>query len=115
MGFKIATVKEKIKMKAAKEIIETYRNKIRSTKDVRAFFTALNEHGPSNRFHPDKHFNDYKMKGNQLFTHREAYDLDKILGDCFFVCEKNATDIYEISNEIFKPESGRRISKIPSR
>jgi len=104
-------------METVKEIIETYRNKIRSTKDVRAFFTTLREHGLSDRFHPDKSFNSYKVSrsGNQLFTHREAYDLDKILGDCFFVCEKNTTDIYEISDEIFKPKSGRRTSKIPSR
>ncbi len=82
-------------------VIERFDNKIFSSAEVHDFFYALMYELDLN-FHPDTNFDDY-IKGNssdQLFSQEQCLILNGILGDCFEVCEKEGSDIYEIGLKI---------------
>ena len=52
-------------------------------------------------FHPDDQFCDYVDNlGQQVFTDHQACMLDDAMEKCFFVCEDNGFDLYEIGHEL---------------
>jgi hypothetical protein len=48
-------------------------------------------------FHPDDDFKDYVTNSNQPFyTTQEAELRNKLMDDCFVVCEREKVDVYGI-------------------
>lgn len=89
---------------------------IQTIEDVKHYAKKLTAEGLS--FHPDDDFNDYvNFTNNTLFYNSEEAELrNKLMNDCFDVCEKEGSDIYEIMMEEQSQESGLDISKpIPSK
>jgi len=75
--------------------------KIESIDDVRNFFKQLlNE---DLNFHPDTPFEDYidLQTKKPCFSKEEAEMRNKLMDDCFVVCEQDGVDIYEIAMEEF--------------
>lgn len=73
-------------------------NKISTVDDVNNFMKFIYEDLEVN-FHPDDDFNDivnYET-GEKSFNKKDADRLNKLVDDCFKVCEKNNLDIYEIA------------------
>ena len=73
-------------------------NKISTVEDVNKFIKFIYEDLEVN-FHPDDDFNDivnYET-GEKSFNKKDADRLNKLVDDCFKVCEKNNLDIYEIA------------------
>ena len=75
--------------------------KINNTKDVESFLHYLvNPQGLNlgMSFHPDDAFENYiNHKGERVFTNEEATMLNQAMLECFHMCERNQTDIYEIA------------------
>jgi len=80
--------------------------KIETLEDVAAFAKQIIDEGVS--FHPDDDFNDYvNFKTNEpCYSETEAEKRNKLMNDCFDVCEKEGADIYEIMLEVTLRETG---------
>ena len=71
-------------------------NKISTIDDVKKFARQLTSEGLS--FHPDDDFNDYvNFKTNEPSYNKVDADFrNELMNQCFYVCEKENIDIYEI-------------------
>jgi hypothetical protein len=80
--------------------------KIETSGDVKAFAKQLIAEGVS--FHPDDDFNDYVIfkTGKRCYTKKQAEVRNKLMDECFAVCEKEGTDIYAIMLEVTLIETG---------
>lgn len=78
-------------------MIYTNNNHISSIKDVEAFFQHLVLDRKVN-FHPDDMFENYVSceGGINTFTLEECANYNRLMDECFKVCEKEGKDIYEI-------------------
>ena len=74
--------------------------------DVEIFTKELIEEGDN--IHPDDDFRDLiNTETNEpSFTEEEAEIRNKLMEQCFEVCEKNGVDIYDFSMEIYLKETG---------
>lgn len=78
---------------------------IYTIKDVTTFAEQLIKEGLS--FHPDDDFNDYVQTANKPFyTKTEAAKRNKLMTQCFKVCEKEGADIYGICLKTTLIETG---------
>lgn len=70
---------------------------IKSTKDVENFFSHLLEKESLN-FHPDEDFKHYFHVETKVpsYSTEESEIRNKLMKDCFEVCEKEGVDIYSI-------------------
>ena len=70
---------------------------IKSIDDVKAFAKHLVQ-VENLSFHPDDDFNDYINLETQKasYSEEDARLRNKLMKDCFIVCEKNNVEIYEI-------------------
>lgn len=80
--------------------------KIETTKDVEAFAAEIVREGVS--FHPDDDFNSYvSLETNErTYSEKEASLRNKLMEDCFIVCENEGVDIYSIMLEVTLIETG---------
>ena len=72
-------------------------SQIKTINDVEAFFQHLvSERSLS--FHPDDRFEDYIScdDGSNIFSEKECAIYNRLMDECFEVCEKNGADIYAI-------------------
>jgi len=78
---------------------------IQTLNDVVAFAKHLVEVEKLS-FHPDDDFRDYiKLKDNQPFySETEAVLRNKLMNDCFEVCNKNNVEIYELMLPIIQEQ-----------
>ncbi|EOZ96151.1 hypothetical protein A33Q_2744 [Indibacter alkaliphilus LW1] len=74
-------------------------SKVKSIQDVEAFFKHLLENESLN-FHPDDDFRNYIHMETKLpsYSIEEAEFRNKLMKDCFNVCKREGTDIYEIGS-----------------
>lgn len=72
--------------------------KITTLEDVEQFVKYIYEELGVN-FHPDDDFNDVVSieTGEKSFSENEAEIFNKLVEDCFNVCENNKVDLYEIA------------------
>lgn len=79
---------------------------IKTSKDVAEFAKQIISEGVS--FHPDDDFNDYVVfKTNKpSYTKKQAEVRNKLMNECFSVCDKEGTDIYGIMLEVTLIETG---------
>ena len=79
---------------------------INTSENVAAFAKQIISEGVS--FHPDDDFNDYiYFKTNKkCYSKKEATVRNKLMDECFKVCEKEGTDIYSIMLEVTLIETG---------
>ncbi|MCD4664165.1 MAG: hypothetical protein K8R68_02770 [Bacteroidales bacterium] len=70
--------------------------KIRSIEDVELFAYQLTKEGVS--FHPDDDFIDYINFGTSetYYSKEEAEIRNRLMDQCFQVCERLHTDIYDV-------------------
>jgi len=90
--------------------------KILTIEDVKQFAKELTAEGLS--FHPDDDFNDYInfTSGEPSYTSEEAEIRNKLMNECFDVCENEGIDIYEVMMEEMLLESGLdKIIPLPSK
>lgn len=90
--------------------------KILTIEDVKQFAKELTAEGLS--FHPDDDFNDYInfTSGEPSYTREEAEIRNKLMNECFDVCENEGIDIYEVMMEEMLLESGLdKIIPLPSK
>ena len=74
-------------------------NHITTTAEVHRFFDHL-IHELRLNFHPDNRFEDYvTATAEARFTPAECKTHNRLMDECFAVCEKEGTDIYEIGYE----------------
>lgn len=78
---------------------------ILTIEDVKLFAKQLLDEGLS--FHPDDDFNDYVNYSSQQPSYNvEDADLrNKLMNQCFEICEKEEVDIYEIMLSVVLPDS----------
>ncbi len=70
--------------------------KIKTINDVKAFATHLVQVEKLS-FHPDDDFKDYIACGKKpIYSEQEAELRNKLMNECFEVCDKNNVEIYEI-------------------
>lgn len=70
--------------------------KIKNINDIKAFAKHLVEIEKLS-FHPDDDFNEYITSEQQPFYSKSEAELcNKLMNDCFKVCNKNNLEIYEI-------------------
>lgn len=74
--------------------------KIETIEDVTTFFLQLKEEDLN--FHPDTPFEDYvNIETNErIYTDEESQIRNKLLDDCFTICDDADVDIYELGMEI---------------
>lgn len=73
---------------------------IENLEDVRQYFRDLHEIYDS-EFYPDDNFEDFTDEGGEAtFTREQAEYLNKIMIQCFDVCDKNDVEIYDIAGEV---------------
>lgn len=79
---------------------------IQNLKDVAAFAKQIIAEKVS--FHPDDDFNDYIFfnTGKPCYTKVEAAKRNKLMEECFSVCEKEGEDIYNLMLEVTLLETG---------
>jgi hypothetical protein len=79
---------------------------IKTIEDVEEFVTQLVAEGLN--YHPDDDFENYIdiETGDPSYMPEEALLRNKLNQQCFEICEKTETDIYDISMEIFLKETG---------
>lgn len=79
---------------------------IKSSEDVKSFAKQIIAEGVS--FHPDDDFNDYvNFKENKhCYSKSEAEVRNKLMNNCFEVCEKEGVDIYTLMLEVSLKETG---------
>jgi hypothetical protein len=70
---------------------------INSIEDVKAFAEHL-VRVEKLSFHPDDDFKDYVKLNNQeaFYSEEEANLRNKLMNECFEVCEKEGVEIYEL-------------------
>lgn len=75
----------------------TVESHIKSVNDVESFIHHIVYERKVN-FHPDNMFEDYISceSGIHTFTHEECTLYNRLMDECFNVCESNGIDIYEI-------------------
>jgi hypothetical protein len=80
--------------------------KIETLKNVEEFAAALVAEGLS--FHPDDDFKDYiNLKtGEPYYSTEDAELRNKLMQQCFEICEKEGADIYNCMLEVFLQETG---------
>lgn len=79
---------------------------IKNTNEVASFTKQLVKEGVN--FHPNDDFNDYVvLKTNKPFYEKKNAEVrNKLMDECFRVCEKEGTDIYSVMHEVFLIETG---------
>ena len=85
-----------------KIMVYTTDNNISTVKDVETFFHHIVFERKVN-FHPDDMFEDYVSceGGINTFTLEECAIYNRLMDECFKVCEKEGVDIYSIGlNEL---------------
>ncbi|MEN2434931.1 hypothetical protein AAH994_05920 [Weeksellaceae bacterium A-14] len=79
---------------------------IKNINDVKVFANYLVE-VENLSFHPDDDFNDYITSEQKPFYSKSEAELrNKLMNDCFKVCNKNNLDIYEIILPIIQQPVG---------
>jgi hypothetical protein len=80
--------------------------RIKTVKDVEAFAKQLIAEGVS--FHPDDDFRDYVFfkENKPCYSEEEADKRNKLMEQCFNVCEKDGIDIYAVMLEVTLKETG---------
>ena len=70
---------------------------ITNIKDVERFADYL-VNGLSVNFHPDDPFENYVSyeDGSPIFSDKDIETGNRLMEECFDVCESNGTDVYEI-------------------
>lgn len=77
-------------------MIYDIKKQIKTVTDVKVFFSHLVNNRSVN-FHPDDDFSQYQTPlGEPAFTESEIKQYNKRMEECFEVCEKFDTDIYEL-------------------
>ena len=78
----------------------TTESHIKSVKDVETFFHHLVAERKLS-FHPDDMFEDYVSceGGINTFTLEECAIYNRLMDECFNVCEKDGVDIYNVGLE----------------
>ncbi|WP_457127354.1 hypothetical protein [Mucilaginibacter sp. HD30] len=58
--------------------------------------------------HPDDDFNDYVNidTGEPAYTHDQAELRNRLMEECFDICEAYGKDIYNVMQEVFLIETG---------
>ena len=70
--------------------------KIQTVNDVKVFATHLVQVEKLS-FHPDDDFKDYiSCDKKPIYSEQEAELRNKLMNDCFKVCNDNSVEIYEI-------------------
>lgn len=80
---------------------------ITSLQDVKKFTSQIIAEGAS--FHPDdKDFRKYiqSSTGEKMYTSKEALLRNRLLRQCFTICRKEKTCIYNLYFKVFLKESG---------
>jgi len=82
------------------------RGHIKNTEDVKKFAVQLIGEGVS--FHPDDDFADYVnfKTGEPCYSGRKSALRNRRMAECFEVCSKENTDIYEIMLAVSLTETG---------
>jgi hypothetical protein len=80
--------------------------KIKTIKDVEKYAAMLICEGTV--FHPDTDFNNYINLENSdsTYTKEEAGMRNKLMNECFNVCENKNEDIYKIMMNVYLEETG---------
>ena len=80
----------------------TKESKIVNVADAKEFFSHL-VYERQVAFHPDDRFEDYISEdGHNTFSQEECDIYNRLMDDCFDVCEKNGADIYALGLEIMR-------------
>ena len=81
----------------------TKESRITTIDDVKGFFSHLVSECQI-AFHPDDRFEDYVSieDGHNTFSQEECDIYNRLMDDCFDVCEKNGADIYALGLEIMR-------------
>ena len=84
-------------------------SQITTINDVEAFFQHLvSERSLS--FHPDDRFEDYIScdDGSNIFSEKECAIYNRLMDECFEVCEKNGANIYAIGLAFMQKASAQQ-------
>jgi hypothetical protein len=75
--------------------------KIKTTNDIEKYAAMLIDEGTA--FHADTEFNDYinLNNGDSTYTSDEAGLRNRLMNECFNVCENKNEDIYEIMMDVY--------------
>ena len=81
-------------------MIYTLESHIQTLKDVEEFFHHIVFERKVN-FHPDDMFEDYVSceGGINTFTLEECAVYNRMMDECFYICEKEKVDIYSVGIE----------------
>ena len=81
-------------------------NEIKDLNDVVLFTKLLVKEGTN--VHPDDDFNNYVNIETEkpTYTEREAELRNRLMNQCFEVCESANEDIYDLMQEIYLKETG---------
>ncbi len=81
-------------------------NHIQTIHDVVTFAKQLVAEGTN--FHPDDDFNEYISIETNLpsYTSDEAKTRNRLMEECFEICEKEGVDIYDLMQETTLRETG---------
>ncbi|MEO3402941.1 hypothetical protein AAFN85_03500 [Mucilaginibacter sp. CAU 1740] len=79
---------------------------ILTTADVELFMKQLVNEGTN--AHPDEDFHNYvnMETGSPCYTPEEAELRNRLIEQCFDVCESNGLDVYSVMQETFLTETG---------
>jgi hypothetical protein len=75
-------------------------SEINTIEDVKLFaYQLVNEEDLN--FHPDTDFSDYinTETGKPLYSIEEIQNLNRLMENCFDICEQNGADIYDLMSE----------------
>lgn len=80
--------------------------KIKTINDVKEYAAKLVGEGTS--FHPDNDFNEYIIleSGVSAYNKEEAGLRNRLMDECFTICEAEGKDIYQIMLEVYLQETG---------
>ena len=81
--------------------------KVKSIKDIKTFTSQLIAEGAT--FHPDdRDFRKYIRitTGDKLYNNEEALLRNRLLRECFKICKKEKTSMYDLYFEVFLKETG---------
>lgn len=81
-------------------------NQIQTIEDVKTFTKKVVQEGTN--FHPDDDFREVinNNTGELTYTKEEADLRNRLVEDCFKVCQKNGKDYYSFGKNIFLEETG---------
>lgn len=79
---------------------------IKNSQDVAEFMYQVIKEGTN--IHPDDDFGSIVNipTGEPVYTEEEAGTRNRLMEECFQVCEESGLDIYDISQEVFLKETG---------